>query len=172
MNDDQTSALQAALTRAAATLRQAQGGQSANSYVANNFGQFAPVSNTPAQMRPGVAAAQASMPAAPSAPALNPNGSIQGAVGNTSVGGAPVQPQTPQPMQWPRPQASGGSQHQGIIPTIAGFFGAGNPGTNANGSIQGAVGPTSVGGAPLAKPQDQGGLIQTMLGYLGNKANT
>jgi hypothetical protein len=52
--------------------------------------------------------------------------------------------------------------------------GTGAPGTNANGSIQGAYGPTSVGGAPLqqAQPQDQGGLIQRMLGYLGSKSNT
>jgi hypothetical protein len=62
---------------------------------------------------------------------------------------------------------------QGIIPHMMNLFGAGTgaPGTNANGSIQGAQGPTSVGGAPLqqAQQQDQGGLIQRMLGYLGSK---
>jgi hypothetical protein len=63
--------------------------------------------------------------------------------------------------------------HQGILPSMMNLLGAGTgaPGTNANGSIQGAYGPTSVGGAPLqqAQQQDQGGLIQRMLGYLGSK---
>jgi hypothetical protein len=59
------------------------------------------------------------------------------------------------------------SQHQGIIPNLMGLFG---PQTNANGGIRGASGPTSVGGAPLsASAQDQGGLIQRMLGTLGSR---
>jgi hypothetical protein len=63
---------------------------------------------------------------------------------------------------------------KGILPSVMNLIGAGTgaPGTNANGSIQGAYGPTSVGGAPLQQApqqQDQGGLIQRMLGYLGSK---
>jgi hypothetical protein len=63
---------------------------------------------------------------------------------------------------------------KGILPSVMNLLGAGTgaPGTNANGSIQGAYGPTSVGGAPLQQApqqQDQGGLIQRMLGYLGSK---
>jgi hypothetical protein len=63
---------------------------------------------------------------------------------------------------------------KGILPSVMNLIGAGTgaPGTNANGSIQGAYGPTSVGGAPLQQvpqQQDQGGLIQRMLGYLGSK---
>jgi hypothetical protein len=74
-------------------------------------------------------------------------------------------------------RGSGTWGSQGVIPNMMNMMGMGTgaPGTNANGSIQGAFGPTSVGGAPLqqAPPQqDQGGLIQRMLGYLGNKANT
>jgi hypothetical protein len=73
-------------------------------------------------------------------------------------------------------QGSGTWGSHGIIPQALNLFGMGTgaPGTNANGSIQGAYGPTSVGGAPLqqAPQQDQGGLIQRMLGYLGSKANT
>lgn len=73
-------------------------------------------------------------------------------------------------------RGSGTWGSQGIIPQAMNLFGMGTgaPGTNANGSIQGSYGPTSVGGAPLqqAPPQqDQGGLIQRMLGYLGSKGN-
>jgi hypothetical protein len=67
-------------------------------------------------------------------------------------------------------QAQAPQHHQGLIPNMLGFFGAGQQHTNANGSIQGAIGPTSVGGAPLQQqPQDQGGLIQKMLGALGSR---
>jgi hypothetical protein len=71
-------------------------------------------------------------------------------------------------------QGSGTWGSKGVIPQMMNLFGAGTgaPGVNSNGSIAGAYGPTSVGGAPLQQApqqQDQGGLIQRMLGYLGSK---
>ena len=107
----------------------------------------------------------------PMDPGTNPNGSIAGAMGPTSVGGAPLQPQQPQGIM---PSAGSGSWgSHGLLPTMMNMAGAGtgSPGNYADGAIRGAQGPTSVGGAPLqqAHPQDQGGLIQRMLGYLGSK---
>lgn len=101
----------------------------------------------------------------PAMPSMGP------AVGPTSVGGAPLQ-QGAMPATMPS-AASGTWGRGGPLSTMINMMGAGigSPGNYADGAIRGAQGPTSVGGAPLqqAHAQDQGGLIQRMLGYLGSK---
>jgi hypothetical protein len=84
------------------------------------------------------------------------------------------------PMPQPRPQqappAPPQAGQQGSPGPIPGAMGptsmGGAPLVNPNGSIPGASGPTSVGGAPLSPPQSNGsGLIAQMLQLLQQKAS-
>lgn len=126
-----------------------------NQQVADRFGQFqAPSSGgglpgwlTGANLAlgsggflQGAPAPRPPQPQQPPAPAVNPNGSIAGAQGPTSVGGAPLQ----QPM---------------------GFFQR-NAAMMRDPVTGQLIDPQ---GAARAQQQDQGGLIQRMLGYLGSK---
>lgn len=227
MDQNQTSALQAALERAAATMRnsgssgsglfppmdfggpgmfnptpmasQGQPGMqpTPNAQVANRFGGMQPPSQpqqamayAPPDPNRGNMTVPVPPPSSAPAPAVNagpptPQPGMgffahNAAMMRDPVTGSLIDPSgaaraQQQQAQAQLPQAGSGSfgASHGIIPGVMNLIGAGTgaPGTNANGSIQGAYGPTSVGGAPLqqAQQQDQGGLIQKMLGYLGSK---
>jgi hypothetical protein len=167
--------------------------------VANRFGEMQPPSAMPSPAEQVASRFPQTMAQAPAGPQAQPTGGApvpmpmarpaqapqpQPQMGffqhNAAMMRDPVTGQLIDPQGAARAQASVPTQgsgtwgSRGILPSVMNLIGAGTgaPGTNANGSIQGAYGPTSVGGAPLQQApqhQDQGGLIQRMLGYLGSK---